>query len=84
MPWSNDGKDGGSWKPNNPGPWGQPPRPSQADLEEWLRQAQERLTNWLPGGGVGGRTASRGAAVGVGCGFCRAFIRSARTRSAST
>lgn len=55
MPWSNDGKGGGSWKPDNPGPWGQPPRPNPVDFEDWLRRAQARLRSWLPGGGLGGR-----------------------------
>ena len=55
MPWSNDGKGGGSWKPDNPGPWGQPPRPNPVDFEDWLRRAQARLRSWLPGGDLGGR-----------------------------
>ena len=55
MPWSNDGKNGGSWKPESPGPWGQPPRPNPVDFEEWLRRMQARLRGWLPGGGIGGR-----------------------------
>ena len=55
MPWNNDGKDGGSWKPNNPGPWGQPPKPNPVDFEEWLRRVQARLRSLLPGGGIGGR-----------------------------
>jgi membrane protease subunit HflK len=54
MPWSNDGKDGGSRKPGNPGPWGQPPN-MPIDLEEWLQRGQSKLKQWLPGGGFGGR-----------------------------
>jgi membrane protease subunit HflK len=54
MPWNSDGKDGGSWKPGNPGPWGQPPK-AAVDFEEWLRRGQARLRQWLPGGGFGGR-----------------------------
>jgi modulator of FtsH protease HflK len=61
MPWSTDGKDGGAWKPNNPGPWGQSPRPNPPDFEAWLRRAQARLRGWLPGGGLGGQ-----ALVGLG------------------
>jgi modulator of FtsH protease HflK len=57
MPWTNDGKDGGSWKPDNPGPWGHPPQsPASNDFENWLRRAQTALRSWLPGGGLGGRT----------------------------
>jgi modulator of FtsH protease HflK len=55
MPWTDDGKNGGSWKPDNPGPWGAPPRPNPPHFEDWLRNAQARLRSWLPGGGVGGR-----------------------------
>lgn len=64
MPWSNQ-NGGGGWKPGsssggggNRGPWGQgsggggggtPP-----DLEDLLRQGQDRLKQMLPGGGAGG------------------------------
>ncbi len=54
MPWSSDGKGGGTWRPGNPGPWGQGPQ-GPIDLEEWLRRGQSRLRQWLPGGGLGGR-----------------------------
>jgi len=60
MPWSN--QNGGGWKPGsggggNRGPWGQgsgggggtPP-----DLEDMLRQGQDRLKQMMPGGGAGG------------------------------
>ena len=60
MPWSN--QNGGGWKPGsggggNRGPWGQgsgggggtPP-----DLEDLLRQGQDRLKQMMPGGGAGG------------------------------
>ncbi|TBW38674.1 FtsH protease activity modulator HflK [Siculibacillus lacustris] len=56
MPWSNQ-NGGGGWKGG--GPWGQPPRgPSGGnqppDLEELLRRSQEKLRDWLPGGGGSG------------------------------
>jgi membrane protease subunit HflK len=50
MPWSNNG-NGGGWKPGNPGPWGQGPSSTPPDLEEMLSRAQQRLRQWLPGGG---------------------------------
>lgn len=73
MPWSNDGKTGGNggknggpWKPGGQGPWGQGPNPpSQPDLEEWLQRAQDKLKQWLPGGGIGGRSLLALALVGV-------------------
>jgi membrane protease subunit HflK len=66
MPWSNQ-NGGGGWKGGNGGPWGQPPRgPSGGgnqppDLEELLRRSQEKLKDWLPGGGGPG-----GGSVGIG------------------
>ena len=65
MPWSNDGKDGGSWKPENPGPWGQPQAPNPVNFEEWVRRAQARLHGWLPGGGLGGRALAVLGLLGV-------------------
>ena len=73
MPWSNDGKTGGNggksggpWGSGGQGPWGQGPnRPSTPDLEEWLRRAQDKLKQWLPGGGIGGRSLLAFALVGV-------------------
>jgi len=73
MPWSGDGRNGGNgknsgpWKPSGQGPWGQGPTPSSRppDLEDWLRTAQERLKQWLPGGGIGGRSLLALALVGV-------------------
>ena len=59
MPWNNqNGGGGGPWKPSNPGPWGQgggqggktPP-----DLEDLLRQGQDQLKKFIPGGSLGGR-----------------------------
>ena len=57
MPWNNQGGNGGPWKPGSPGPWGQGPGtgPTPPDLEELLRRSQERLRQWMPGGGFGGR-----------------------------
>jgi modulator of FtsH protease HflK len=68
MPWNNDGKNGGQnggknngpknngpWRPGGSGPWGQTPGPNGTDFEDLLRNAQDRLKQWLPGGGIGGR-----------------------------
>jgi membrane protease subunit HflK len=63
MPWNNDGNGGGSWRPGNPGPWGQRPGGggnNQPDLEEWLRRVQGRIGSYLPGGGF---TGARGLAA---------------------
>ena len=54
MSWSNQ-NGGGPWK-SNPGPWGNgPSRPpgGRSDFEDVLRNAQDRLRRWLPGGGLG-------------------------------
>lgn len=59
MPWSNQSGGGGPWKPSNPGPWGQGPSggggggPTPPDLEDFLRQSQEKLKQALPGGSMG-------------------------------
>lgn len=56
MPWSNQG--GGSWGPGSRGPWGSGPQqsgPNPPNLEDWLRQGQERLRGVLPGGHLGGK-----------------------------
>lgn len=56
MPWTSNGNGGGSWKPGNPGPWGQGPSGSTPpDLEEMLSRVQQRLRQWMPGGGVSSR-----------------------------
>jgi modulator of FtsH protease HflK len=56
MPWSNEGGNGGSWKPSSPGPWGQKPGAPPPEFEEFLRRAQEKLKQWVPApGGMGGR-----------------------------
>ncbi len=70
MPWSNqNGGGGGPWggggnNSNNGGPWGQGPRgpnrPNNGgnqppDLEDIIRQGQDRLKQMLPGGGGSGR-----------------------------
>jgi membrane protease subunit HflK len=65
MPWNNQNGGGGGWQGgggNNgggQGPWGQGPRGPQGggqppDLEEILRQGQDKLKQILPGGGAGG------------------------------
>src|SRR3546814_724777 len=56
MPWQNQG--GGPWGGGGQGPWGrrggsggggnQPP-----DLEELLRKSQDRMKQFIPGGGSG-------------------------------
>ena len=65
MPWNNDGGNGGQnggknngpWKSGGgPGPWGHAPGPRGPHLEDWLRRAQGKLKQWMPGGGVGGRS----------------------------
>ena len=68
MPWVNEGGNGGSWKPNPGGPWGQKPSSPPPDFEDFLRRAQDKLKQWLPGGGgglVGGRGILALALVGV-------------------
>ena len=56
MPWSSEGGNGGSWKPGSPGPWGQKPGAPPPEFEEFLKRAQERLKQWMPGPrGMGGR-----------------------------
>ena len=53
MPWSSDGENGGSWKPGNPGPWGQGPnKPNQPDLGDWMRRFQNGFGKVSPGGGI--------------------------------
>ena len=56
MPWSDQG-GGGGWKGGGQGPWGQGPTgggPKPPDLEDLLRQGQERLKRFSPGGGLYG------------------------------
>ncbi len=69
MPLGNDGKNGGKnggpWRPGSPGPWGHAPNPQPVDLEEWLRRGQDRLKQWLPGGGLGGRSLLALGLIGV-------------------
>lgn len=54
MPWSNQG-GGGGWKGGN-GPWGQPPRNPKSgneppDLDDLIKRGQDKIRQWLPGGG---------------------------------
>jgi membrane protease subunit HflK len=71
MPWTNNndprngGKNGGPWKPGNQSPWGQTPNQQQPNFEDWLQRGQDRLRQWMPGGGVGGRTLIGLALLGV-------------------
>jgi membrane protease subunit HflK len=69
MPWINEGENGGSWKPGNGGPWGQKPTSPQPDFEDLLRRGQDKIRQWMPGGGGGGLAGARGvlalALVGI-------------------
>ncbi|CCD89693.1 Putative Protease activity modulator HflK [Bradyrhizobium sp. ORS 285] len=54
MAWKNQG--GGPWGPGPKGPWGsgpQPVGPRPPDLEDLLRRGQDRLQQFVPGGGFG-------------------------------
>ncbi|BAM88037.1 protease activity modulator HflK [Bradyrhizobium oligotrophicum S58] len=54
MAWKNQG--GGPWGPGPKGPWGsgpQPVGPRPPDLEDLLRRGQDRLQQFIPGGGFG-------------------------------
>lgn len=59
MPWSN--QSGGPWGQKPQGPWGTGPQGGgggngqQPDLEEMLRRGQDKLKNFMPGGGGGFR-----------------------------
>ena len=55
MPWTNQGGNGGPWRPSNPGPWGQGPsgQGGPPDLETLLRRSQERLRRFTPSGDFG-------------------------------
>ena len=67
MPWSNN--NGGGWKGGGGGPWGGGPQrpggPTPPDLEDLLRRGQDRLRDFLPGGG-GRSIGARGIALIVG------------------
>lgn len=74
MPWNNDGGNGGQnggknngpWKSGGgPGPWGHTPGPRGPHLEDWLRRAQGKLRQWMPGGGLGGRSIIGLVLVGI-------------------
>ncbi len=71
MPPNGDGKNGGNgrgggpWRPGGSGPWGNSPIPPRSAFEDWLRQAQEKLNQFLPGGGISGRGLFALALVGV-------------------
>lgn len=53
MPWSS--QNGGGWKGGSGGPWGQGPSGGNQgpDLEQILKQGQDRLKKAMPGGGGG-------------------------------
>lgn len=71
MPWTNNndprngGKNGGPWKPGGPSPWGQPPSQQPPNFEDLLQRGQEKLRQWLPGRGMGGRSLFALAMVGL-------------------
>jgi modulator of FtsH protease HflK len=66
MPWTSEGGNGGSWKPSGPGPWGQKPGAAPPEFEDFLKRAQERLKQWMPGPmGMGGRGLLALALVGT-------------------
>ena len=65
MPWNDQSNGGGPWRGGPQGPWGQPPRGGRGggggggqgpDLEDLIRQLQNRVRG-LFGGGSGGRGA---------------------------
>ncbi len=72
MPWSNQTGGGQNNGRGGGGPWGQPPRGPQRpgggqrppDLEEILRQGQDKLRRVLPGGGGG--AGGKLSAFGIG------------------
>lgn len=65
MPWNNKGGQGGGWQGggNNNGPWGQGPRgggqggggggQQPPNLDDLIRQGQDKLKDIVPGGGSG-------------------------------
>jgi len=71
MPWTNNndprngGKNGGPWKGSGQSPWGQPPSQQPPNFEEWLKRGQDRIRQWMPGGGIGGRSLLALALLGV-------------------
>ncbi len=64
-PWGGGGNNGGGDGGNKGGPWGQGPRGPQRpgggnqppDLEDLIKQGQDRLKRAIPGGGGGGFSA---------------------------
>lgn len=78
MPWNSSGGSGQGGSPwGNPrpgGPWGQPPQGGGGgrgpgggpDLDDAIRQAQEALRRFLPGGGGTGKWIGIGAVVLLG------------------
>jgi membrane protease subunit HflK len=63
MPWSNQSGGGGPWGQRGgsggggKSPWGSGPQGNGTppDLEDILRRSQDRLKNFIPGGGMGGK-----------------------------
>lgn len=54
MPWNQQGGNGGGWQGggDNRGPWGQGPSGQQPpNLEDIIKQGQERFKGFIPGGG---------------------------------
>ena len=66
MPWSNEGGNGGSWKPSGPGPWGPKPGGTSPEFEEFLKRGQDKIKQFMPGpGGMRGRGLLALALVGT-------------------
>lgn len=83
MPWSN--QSGGGWNGNSGGnqggPWGQGPKgpnnaggPTPPDLEDLLKNTQDKLKTMVPGGGSGGLLAFGLLAI-VGVWLLTGFFR---------
>lgn len=70
MPWSNqNGGGNGGWQGGGGGrgPWGQPPSgggQQPPDLEELIRKGQEKLRDFIPGGGGSGGGGGAGSGAG--------------------
>src|SRR3712207_5732463 len=73
MPWSNQSGGGGPWgqRGGSGGPWGSGPQGGGSggppDLEDILRRSQDRIRDFIPGGGsVGGKSLAALILVAVG------------------
>jgi membrane protease subunit HflK len=73
MPWSNQSGGGGPWgqRGGSGGPWGSGPQGGGSggppDLEDILRRSQDRIRNFIPGGGsMGGKGLAALALIAAG------------------